>query len=148
MERPLRISLPRLVTVSIEILGLPNLVQCTKPLVMITVATDAFRAGRFREAALVMEPSGNAENQVLRLEIDYFLGLGNNVRENGPRILRNVTDPKLASRSASILASQLSDDGAFAASLEMSQKAVDFAQRSTDLAQLSAALCALLERTC
>ena len=113
-----------------------------------SAAFDAFRAGRFREAAEVIERNGSIESEVLQLEVDYFMGLAAQVRMNGRRIVQSVQDAKLASRSASVLASQLSDDGAFAESLDLSQRAVHFAQRSGDLAQLSATLCALLERSC
>src|SRR5262245_51871514 len=111
-------------------------------------ALDAFRTGHFRDAQQLIERNESIETQVLRLELDYFLGQATSVRENGKRILHTVNDPILASRAASVLASQFSDDGAFVPSLDWSQKAVDFARRSGDLVQSTATLCALLERTC
>ena len=97
-----------------------------------TAALEAFRSGYFREAAQLLKSNGRVEDQLLQLELDYFLGLSANVRSNGERILNGVNDPKLASRAATVLASQLSDDGSFARSLDLSQKAADFAQRAGD----------------
>lgn len=114
-------------------------------------AEDAFRRGQFKDAdRLLRDDNSRALNdQALRLQVDYFLGRAEQVRKVGPLVFETTSqDPLLASKCASILASQYSDDGEFTVSLELSRRAIDFAERCGDLVQLSSATCALLERTC
>ena len=111
---------------------------------------ELFSRGCFRNTDRILCASSNhkIEDDVLRLEVNCFLGHADRVRERSLDLFESSNDEELSSRCAFTLASQYSGDGELGRSLEWSQKAVDSAEQLRSLSRLSRATCALLERTC
>ena len=116
---------------------------------MSSAASDAARQGYYSEAARLLGDVRKISDRVLRLEVDYYLGYTDRVRTDGRKLYSDTSsDPRLAFRVASIVASQFFDDGAIDDSIDYSQRSVSLAERSGDPVQLAAGTCTLLERTC
>ena len=107
----------------------------------------AFHLGRFTEAWALLESS--SRDQVLELELEYFLGHAARVRAKSKRLLQSLGgDPLLASRCMVVHASQLRDDGQFDQAVEASRRAVDLSHQTGDLRQVATAYAFLLEAEC
>ena len=112
-----------------------------------SAAERAYRLGRFTEAASLL--ANSPRDQVLELELDYFLGHSSRVRANSKRLLNAApTSSLVTSRCLIVCASQLRDDGEFEEAVATIRKAVKACGETDDLRLIASSYALLLEAEC